>query len=105
MRPFLLAAAALVAGCHWTLNEPGTEPFAGRLYFPSGIAMDPGRQFLYVSNGNSDLRYSGGTLEMVNVQLFDCAVAQFRNQTLPPACSGFDAGQIGAAAGGCSYDL
>lgn len=88
---FVVLAVALVGGCHWDLHDPGTDPKPGQLYFPSGIAMDPGLRYAYVSNGNADLRYGGGTLQLVDMLAFECAVAAVRNQAdssvpVPGAC-------------------
>ncbi|MGZ3407897.1 MAG: hypothetical protein ACXVAN_15710, partial [Polyangia bacterium] len=81
MRNCLFALAALVAGCHWALNDKGTDPQAAQLYFPSGIAMDPNGQYVYVSNGNADLRYGGGTVVMVDMLSFECTVAEYRRHS------------------------
>ena len=78
----LLVVAALAGGCHWDLHDPGTDPKPAQLYFPSGIAMDPGRRYAYVSNGNADLRYGGGTIQIVDMLAFECTVAVARQQLL-----------------------
>ena len=100
MRICLFALAALVvAGCHWDLNDKSTDPQSDQLYFPAGIAMDPGGRFVYVSNGNADLRYGGGTVMMVDMLSFECTIAQFRKRNpltdadgstaVPAACDQF----------------
>ncbi|MGH8324279.1 MAG: hypothetical protein ACRETD_10855, partial [Steroidobacteraceae bacterium] len=95
MRTALLSLVALVGGCHWALNDPGTDPKAAQLYFPAGIAMDPGGRFAYVSNGNADLRFGGGTVMIVDMLSFECTVARWREvhpgtneapQAPPTAC-------------------
>jgi DNA-binding beta-propeller fold protein YncE len=78
MRACLFALAAFVAGCHWDLNSKSTDPGSDQLYFPAGIVMDPGGQYVYVSNGNADLRFGGGTVMMVDMLSFECTVAQYR---------------------------
>ncbi|HEX6838654.1 MAG TPA: hypothetical protein VF334_18880 [Polyangia bacterium] len=78
MRACLFALAVLVAGCHWDLNSKSTDPGSDQLYFPAGIAMDPGGQYVYVSNGNADLRFGGGTVMMVDMLSFECTIAQYR---------------------------
>ncbi|MCA1664068.1 MAG: hypothetical protein LC659_07355 [Myxococcales bacterium] len=78
MRTCLFVLAALVAGCHWDLNSKSTDPQSDQLYFPAGIAMDPGGQYVYVSNGNADLRYGGGTVMMIDMFSFECTVAAYR---------------------------
>ena len=83
MHRLLVCGLALIwAGCHVDLNDPGTEPPVDQFDYPAGLLMDPSGQWLYVSNGNSDLAYSGGTVQMVDLQRFDCAVAKFRGQTV-----------------------
>jgi hypothetical protein len=78
MRTCLFVLAALVAGCHWDLNSKSTDPQSDQLYFPAGIAMDPAGQYVYVSNGNADLRYGGGTVMMIDMFSFECTVAAYR---------------------------
>jgi len=97
MRTFVFVLAALVAGCHWDLNDKSTDPQTDQLYFPAGIAMDPGGQYVYVSNGNADLRYGGGTVMMVDMLSFECTVTEYRRShpltaadaslTLQPICT------------------
>lgn len=77
MMRFALLAVALAA-CHVDVNDPGTDPPAQNLYFPSGLAVDPDRSFLYVSNNNSDLRYGGGTVQVIDLSYFQAEVARFR---------------------------
>jgi hypothetical protein len=90
-RPLLVVLLAF-AGCHVDLNDPGTEPLSNQFYFPSGAIVDPGNKYLYVSNGNADLNYGGGTVQIVDLDRFDAAVAQFR------------AGDASGDAAGCTYD-
>lgn len=92
----LLIFAVALGGCTLSVNDPGTEPLIDHVYFPSGLILDPKGQFLYVSNGNSDLRYGGGTVQMIDTRRFDCAVKAFRKQPLGP--TGCDITQAGADA-------
>jgi DNA-binding beta-propeller fold protein YncE len=93
MRVHLLLALAVVGGCHWALNDPGTDPPMQQLYFPAGIAIDQTpavatRQYAFVSNANADLKFGGGMVQMIDVHRFECAVAEWRNRVLgenPPA--------------------
>ncbi|MDB4969109.1 MAG: hypothetical protein JWN44_4798 [Myxococcales bacterium] len=78
MRITLLALAALVGGCHWNLNDPGTDPIPTQLYFPSAIAMDPGGRYAYIANGNADLKYGGGTVMVADMLVFECTIARYR---------------------------
>jgi hypothetical protein len=79
MRGILLFATVLSVGCYWTLNDPGTDPLPKALYFPTGISMDPGGQYAYVANANGDLRYGGGTVQIIDMNKFDCVVAYFNH--------------------------
>ena len=84
MRTFAFVLVALVAsGCHWDLNTKSTDPQTDQLYFPAGIVMDPNGQFVYVSNGNADLRYGGGTVEMIDMLSFECTVAALPRASSP----------------------
>jgi len=80
MHRLLFCALAVVAGCHVDLNDPGTEPQSNMFHFPAGLVLDPGGKFLYVSNANSDLKYSGGTIMMIDLERFDRAVKAFRGE-------------------------
>jgi DNA-binding beta-propeller fold protein YncE len=79
MQRFFVCALVALAGCHVDLNDPGTDPPVAQFHFPAGLMLDPAGQYLYVSNGNSDLAFSGGTLQMVDLARFDCAVARYKN--------------------------
>ncbi len=70
----VFVAGLLLAGCHYTIEAPSTEPSPTLFAFPAGLAMDPDGRYLYVSNGNADLRYGGGTLMMVDTERFECAL-------------------------------
>ena len=55
----------------------GSAPPEGQLFFPSGLHVDesanaPGEpaRYLFVTNGNNDLRYNAGTLVAVNLDRF-----------------------------------
>jgi hypothetical protein len=58
----LLAPAA---GCR--LSQDGVLPPADRIFFPGGAMVDPQGRWLYVVNSNSDLRYSDGTIAVVDL--------------------------------------
>src|SRR5437867_2713248 len=83
LRSLLFTMAAL-AGCHIDLNDPGTDPPLTQLYFPVGLAYDTVARadghldrYLYVSNGNADLRFGGGLVQLVDVRRFECAVYRY----------------------------
>ncbi len=51
---FLLAACAQ--------ETPGIDPPSDIFFYPSGLQLSPSGKTLFVTNGNSDLRYNGSTL-------------------------------------------
>src|SRR5438105_1708097 len=101
MQRLFAAALVLGAGCHYDLNDPGTEPLAQQFYFPSGIALDPVRPFLYVANANADLRYGGGTLQVVDLERFDCAHNRMRGRPGVGRCAD---PALASDTGLCTYD-
>ncbi|MDY0004514.1 MAG: hypothetical protein RBU30_24675 [Polyangia bacterium] len=87
---FLLLAAVAGASCQaeWdglAGNElPGISPPPAGFYFPTGLALTPDGRYLFVTNGNSDLKYNGGTLGVVDV---DLALERIQNPLdYPAAC-------------------
>lgn len=95
--PRHLALLALtVVGC----TQPGTrgpcdnfrtaatidEPCGEELYFPSGIAMDPDGDVLYVTSYNADLRYAGGAVHSIDLDHQECVYQFARTGVLPPGC-------------------
>jgi hypothetical protein len=88
MRTYLLLLAVAASGCHWDLHDPGTDPEPAQLYFPTGIVVDPSHRFAYVSNGNADLRYGGGTVQMVDLLRAECAINKLRKNAMPPLPAG-----------------
>jgi hypothetical protein len=72
------ACQLLSSGC--ASDDPGITPPRDELYFPTGLALthwvDPStsleqrdQPLLLVSNSNADLRYSGGTLTVLDLRL------------------------------------
>ena len=49
-------------------EKPGLDPPVDRFFFPTGLALTPDGRFLFVSNGNSDLKYNGGSIVVVDVE-------------------------------------
>ncbi|MFL5421044.1 MAG: hypothetical protein ACJ79Y_09795 [Myxococcales bacterium] len=74
-RPLLLLACIAAIRCTTTPPEllpppfgPDTsQPSPARLYWPTGLAMDPNGQFLLVANGNFDHAFAGGTIFALKV--------------------------------------
>lgn len=69
----LAAAACSIVSCQAELDglrgteKPGLDPPRDRFFFPTGLALTPDGRHLFVSNGNSDLKYNGGTVVVVDV--------------------------------------
>jgi hypothetical protein len=74
----------------------GTSPCREQFYYPTGIAIDPDGDVAYVTNGNADLRYSGGTVASIDLRYFECALQVVAHgypadlSTLPE-CAGYEA--------------
>lgn len=66
--PSLLAA---LAGAACSFGESGVAPPGDRLFFPSGMAVDPSGRWLYVANGNADLLYNAGTVAAIDLERVD----------------------------------
>jgi DNA-binding beta-propeller fold protein YncE len=66
-------AAGLRSACQAEIDgivgneKPGMDPPVDRLYFPTGLALTPDGRYLLVTNGNTDLKYNGGALSVVDV--------------------------------------
>jgi len=61
----LCVTGALVASCF--TGSDGLQPPTKSLYFPTGLAVSPGRTTLYVANSDFDLQYNGGTVQAVDL--------------------------------------
>jgi hypothetical protein len=57
--------ALLNAGCFY--NDQGLPPPSHSFYFPTGLAVSPGRSSLYVANSDFDLQYNGGTVQVLDL--------------------------------------
>jgi DNA-binding beta-propeller fold protein YncE len=56
----------LATGC--SFGESGVPPPMDRLFLPTGIAVDPTSDWLYVVNSNFDLRFNAGTVTAVDLR-------------------------------------
>jgi hypothetical protein len=63
------------------------EPCREQIYFPSGLAVDPDGDVLYVASSNADLRYSGGSVQSIDLTRHDCAARFFRDGVLDATCA------------------
>jgi hypothetical protein len=52
--------------CYSTDNAP--QPPDQQLYFPTGLAISPAGQALYIANSNFDLQYTAGTVQVLDLE-------------------------------------
>ena len=64
----LLAVSLALAGTSCVFGIDGKPPDPNQLYFPTGLAVSPGRTALYVANSDFDLQYAGGTLQVFDAR-------------------------------------
>ncbi len=68
-----LAPALLgLAGC---FGSGGISPPGNEFFFPTGIALTSDGRYLLVANSNFDLRYNSGTVDVVDLQRAETAIA------------------------------
>lgn len=60
-----LLLALVASGC--SLGQSGIEPPNDQIFLPSGLAVDPAGDWLYVVNSNNDLRFNAGTVLPLNL--------------------------------------
>lgn len=83
-------------GLACSVSDQGHAPPVDQFFFPTGVVANPYGRWLYVTNGNTDLRFSGGSVVSVD---FDTALALFASggcssrdplDTRIPVCLGSD---------------
>ncbi len=79
-RQVALAALATCASLSCYKPDDGREPPLDRIYFPTGLALSPDGDRLYVANSDWDLQFNAGS-----VQAYDAARLR---ELLPRACNG-----------------
>jgi len=60
LRAMKTAVFLLVCGCTASASE--VEPPQDTLFFPTGLAVAPNDAYLFIANGNSELRYDSGSV-------------------------------------------
>jgi hypothetical protein len=58
--------AAWTSACYIG-GDTGLPPPTTQFYFPTGLAVSPGRTALYVANSDFDLQFSGGTVQVLDL--------------------------------------
>jgi hypothetical protein len=77
-RRAIFSFSLLVAGCF--PSGEGVDPPPDRsVYFPVGLALDSGNDFLFIANSDFDLQYNAGTVSSWNLNTL--------NLLLPKACT------------------
>jgi hypothetical protein len=79
------------AGCFY--SDQGLSPPHQSFYFPTGLAVSPGRNALYVANSDFDLQFNGGTVQVLDLRRMrgslDGMLARVRcNLGAADACAG-----------------
>lgn len=106
-RPFALALLGVLAlgGACRDLNA-GKAPEADRLFFPSGLKLDPrapagtAARYLFVVNGNNDLAYNAGTVVALDLDAFFAAwTADTDDMLVDPYCNE-DSVEVGPSSAG-----
>ncbi len=75
LRPRVLGLLGVLVAACGDVNA-GIPPEADRLFFPSGLRLDPrtppgeAARYLFVVNGNNDLAFNGGTVVAVDLDAF-----------------------------------
>lgn len=85
----LALTLAFTAAC--TANSEDVRPDPEDLYFPTGLVVSPDQRYLLVANGNSELRYDSGTLDVIDLeivdQIADAWTARDANYAPPGGCA------------------
>src|SRR5437868_6814455 len=64
----LWGAAAVLSQAHCFYSDQGLSPPHQSFYFPTGLAVSPGRNALYVANSDFDLQFNGGTVQVLDLR-------------------------------------
>jgi DNA-binding beta-propeller fold protein YncE len=72
-----------------TASESAVEPPEDQFFFPTAAATAPDDSVLFVTNGNSELRYDSGTVSVIDLNYADMVAANWTAAgTVPELCSG-----------------
>lgn len=83
-----LSAALSLGACD---PGAGVRPPADQIFFPTGVAADPSGQRLYLSNGNFNALFDGGTVTVLDLASMDadgvaCRAALDSGAAAPAGC-------------------
>ena len=75
-----------LAACTASADE--VSPPNDQFFFPTGLAIAPDQSRLFVTNANSELRYDSGSVNVIDLDVVDQAVANWTgSQAQPSNCS------------------
>ena len=77
-------ALLLIAGC--TASGEDVHPPKTTLAFPSGLAITPNEQYLFVANANSELQFDSGSISVLDVNAIQAKVEASLTGVTPPEC-------------------
>lgn len=79
------ALLCVLVGC--TASNDSTIPPRDQLFYPTSAAISPDESVLFVTSANSDLTWSSGAVDVIDLALVDSAIAGWTSsQTKPPGC-------------------
>ncbi len=80
---FGLACGAL-AGC--TASAEEVQPPEDTIFFPTGMALSPGQDKMFVANANSDLRYDSGSVVVFDLGKVDAIANAWTGSQMTGGC-------------------
>ncbi len=86
---FAVSVCLIMTGCQNDLDglrgvdRPGIDPPRDEFFFPTGLGLTEDTRYLFVSNGNADLKYNGGTINVIDLD----AVARRLESGGGPGCN------------------
>jgi DNA-binding beta-propeller fold protein YncE len=76
----------VLAGC--TASGASTEPPQDQLFYPTSATLSPDESVLFVTSANSDLRYSSGAIDVLDLEQVDATIAAWTSaRTIPAGCN------------------
>lgn len=66
----LFAIAPALGGC----SNEGVDPPGDRIFYPTGMGVSPGGEFLFVASSNFDIAYNGGTIATIDLARVEAAL-------------------------------
>jgi DNA-binding beta-propeller fold protein YncE len=100
-----LVSLACYAGGACTASATEVEPPPTQFFFPTAAAVAPDDSVLFVTNGNSELRYDSGTVSVIDLDTVDAVASNWSvSQVIPSDAVVCPSGQQDVPANCCSVD-